>query len=185
MISSDFSLMLIGILRLLDRLNARVRLLVGLLMIVATLCVGAQILVRFVFTFGGLYVAAPWTEEIARYAVVWSSMLGVGYLCRIDGLITVDTLPHMVPRPLANVLKLVSAVTTMAFFAWLFDIGFDWTWSTFETSAVLKIPMAWIYASLPIGSALAFVNLVAFLVEGILLKRDLMPKSSGPEAGVE
>ncbi|MGO4836568.1 TRAP transporter small permease, partial [Rhizobiaceae sp. 2RAB30] len=147
--------------KILDAVNLVARYVVGFLLGVATIAVTFQILIRFVLDYFGLNIAAPWTEEIARYALIWVIFLGAGIVCRYSGLIAVDMLPHALPSPFGGYVKAVAILVTIAFFGTLVWVGLQFAASgAIETSPVMRVPMSYVYMSVPIGSLLAVVNLV-------------------------
>ena len=54
----------------------------GVLMIVATVAISYQIIIRFVLTTFEIRVSAPWTEEIARYLLIIVTFLGASMAVR-------------------------------------------------------------------------------------------------------
>lgn len=147
----------------LDVVNRVVCWIVGLLFAAATLSVLLQVCVRFILPKLGMVVAAPWTEELARYLVTWSVFLGVGVLCRNARLIAVEIFTVVLPA--GKVVKITGVLVSMVFFVILVQAGFAWTsMSAIELSPVMRIPMTWFAASMPVGSVLASINLVGFLV---------------------
>lgn len=147
----------------LDAVNRVACWIVAILFAVATVAVLVQVCVRFVLPKLGLMVSAPWTEELARYLVVWCVFVGVGVLCRHAKLIAVEILTIVLP--FGRALKIGGVVLTMAFFVLLVETGMEWmSLSSIELSPVMRIPMTWVAAAMPVGSVLALVNLVGFVV---------------------
>lgn len=149
---------------LLARVNSGVSYLVAFLLLVATLAIAVQIIIRFILTGFGLTISAPWTEELCRYAIVWSVYLGAAVLCRVDRLIAVDYLLHRLPARPAMILQTLAVLCTLGFFGLSGWLG----WKLFltglhETAPVMRVPMAWVYAAVPLGALLAICNSVAFL----------------------
>ncbi|MFC7395636.1 TRAP transporter small permease [Chelatococcus sp. GCM10030263] len=154
-----------GFLRLLDGVNTLACWLAGTLFALATIAVLLQVIVRFVLPAVGVIVAAPWTEESARYLVAWSVFLGVAVLCRHGRLIAVDVFALTLPGAWGRSIRIASIVLSFFFFACLLRTGIDWTvMSMIEASPVMRIPMPWVYAALPVGSALALLNLVGLTI---------------------
>jgi len=152
--------------KLLARINGGVTFVVGALLLVATLSITIQIAIRFLLTRFGVNISAPWTEELCRYCITWSVFLGAGVLCRDGRLIAVDFLVHVLPVKPSMVLETFSIAMTLVFFGltgWLgwqlFHDGFN------ETSPVMRIPMAYVYAAVPLGAVLAVANGLAFMVD--------------------
>jgi TRAP-type C4-dicarboxylate transport system permease small subunit len=153
-------------LRAVDWLNVGLRHLVGAMLGVMVLVVGLQIVVRFVLPRLGIILSVPWSEELARYLMVWCIFLGAAVAARAGALIAVDTLPDSLPERWGDRVRLLALLITIGFFCELIWLG--WRWVEFgetETSTVLNVPMAWVYWSLPAGSFFAILNIVAFIVE--------------------
>jgi len=159
----------------LDGLNRAAKILVGLLLAVATVSVAWQILVRMALDALGINIAAPWTEEIARYAMIWAVFIGVGVISRHAGLIAVEMLPQFLPAPAGKAVKLLAIVATTTFFVFLAWIGGHFALDgLIETSPVLRLPMAAIYAALPTGATLSALNLIALTLEALLFDRNVI-----------
>jgi TRAP-type C4-dicarboxylate transport system permease small subunit len=60
-----------------DRMATVLTLVMASFLIVAVLAIGAQVFTRYVLNF-----TPPWTEELARYANIWITMLGIGVVLR-------------------------------------------------------------------------------------------------------
>lgn len=167
--------LLASALKLLDSVNLAARYGVGALLGVATISVTYQILIRFVLDYFGVNIAAPWTEEVARYALIWVVFVGAGIVCRHSGLIAVDIVPHALPSPYGRYVKIASILVTICFFGVLAWIGVEFAATgSIETSPVMRIPMSFVYFAVPVGSLLAIVNLASLLLESICLGRDII-----------
>ncbi|TWG94810.1 C4-dicarboxylate transporter DctQ subunit [Mesorhizobium sp. J18] len=146
---------------------------VGIFLAAATAAVFLQVVIRFVLPLFNVIVAAPWTEEAARYLMVWVVFLGVAVLCRSYRLISVEMLAIVVPKPAGTAIKLISTAISIGFFALVAQIGFGWTMmSGIELSPVMRLPMNWVYFAVPIGSLLAIFNLLVFAGECLVGSRE-------------
>jgi TRAP-type C4-dicarboxylate transport system permease small subunit len=153
-------------LRAVDGMNVLLRHLVGAMLGVMVLIVGLQIVVRFVLPRFGIVVSAPWSEELARYLMMWCIFLGAAVAARAGALIAVDTLPDNLSAPWGDRVRLLALTVTIGFFGLLIWLGLRWVeFGQSETSTVLNLPMAWVYLSLPAGAVFAIVNILAFIVE--------------------
>jgi TRAP-type C4-dicarboxylate transport system permease small subunit len=99
-------------------------------------------------------------EELARLLMVWLTFLGSYLLVRIQGHVTVDILPQVMPplglRILIIAVGLVGAVTMV----WVARIGWDlaiFIMSTDQMMSSLPIRRGWLYFSIPIGTGLMAV----------------------------
>lgn len=125
-----------------------------LLFFVMIISVFGQVIMRYVF-------ASPmsWSEELARYAMVWQAMLAAALCMQRDlhlALLPVDALPNRI-RGIARVVGVVAVVVLLATLFWhSWDLA---SRSTRQTTPGLGLSMSWVYASLPVGFALMLVGL--------------------------
>jgi len=148
------------------RMNSSLRHVVGAMLGVMVVIVAAQICVRFLLPKFGIIVAAPWTEELARYLMVWCIFLGAAVAARSGALIAMDSVADALPPVLGDAVRTLGLLLTVAFFGLLVWLGVRWVqFGTMETSTVMAVPMAWVYAAMPVGSLVAIVNILALLIE--------------------
>lgn len=163
----------------LDYLNIIAKYFCGALLFISTFCIAFQIVVRFLLDKFGLNFSAPWTEEVARYVFVWVVFIGTGVISRHAGLIAVEMVPQYLTPPYGKYIKLIGIIITVIFFAVLIRIGFHYTnESIIETSPVLRISMAWVYAALPIGALLTVMNLLAISIEALFFEKEIIATDS-------
>jgi C4-dicarboxylate transporter DctQ subunit len=118
----------------------------------------AQILFRYV-----LKISAPWTEEAARYLMIWMALLASGLAFRngehfnIDFLLSRLTLRH---RILLNQgTNLLSSIFILCIIFWgipFAKLGF------FTISPGLQITMFLPYLAVPVGGVIMLLNLILF-----------------------
>lgn len=115
-------------------------------------------LCSMVYQVFGRYVldhAPSWSEELARYLMVWLTMLGSAAVLRSGGHISVTTLVDALgPTALAVVLAMRDAamVAASGVLAW-WGILFA-QMNSVQESAAMEIPMSIPYAALPVGAGL-------------------------------
>jgi len=121
------------------------------------LIVWAQVASRYIFN-----NSLPWTEEAARYLMIWGVLLGVnlaylkGYLISIT--FFTDKLPPWTQKPLGIFRKLLSLFFTgiLAYYGvHLCILG------TGMESPAIGISYLWVFLSVPIGSGLLFMLFLA------------------------
>lgn len=157
-----------------DRLNQGICWLLGALMLVMVLCTLWQVAVRFLLTAMGWNVAAPWTEEVSRYAMIWIIFLGAGVACRQAQLISLEIVMMRLPPVLGKSVRYVALFGCLAFFCLMFALGMEFMeFGAIETSPVLSLPKTWIYVAMPAGFALMFANTVALLLNCWLERGDI------------
>ena len=157
---------------LIARMNSLLRHVVGAMLGVMVVIVATQICVRFVLPKFGIIAAAPWTEELARYLMVWCVFLGAAVAARSGALIAMDSVADALPPALGDATRTVGLLLTIAFFGLLVWLGVRWVaFGTMETSTVMALPMSWVYAAMPVGSLVAIINILALMVERHFLRR--------------
>jgi TRAP-type C4-dicarboxylate transport system permease small subunit len=118
----------------------------------------------------GRYVlghAPSWSEELARYLMVWMTMLGSAAVLRSSGHIAVTTVTDRLPPvALAVVLALRDAamVATSGVLAW-WGIQFA-RLNGAQQSAAMEIPMSVPYAALPVGAMLIILLVLLTRLSG-------------------
>ena len=139
---------------------------VGGMLLAMVALVFTQIVVRFVLPKLGLATSLPWTEEAARYLMVWVIFLGGAIAARRGLLIAVTALQEALPARSGRVLKDLALCVTAAFFLCLMWYG--WRWAEFgadEVSPALTISKFWLYLSMPVGCLLAALNTGLVLID--------------------
>jgi TRAP-type C4-dicarboxylate transport system permease small subunit len=161
--------------RFTDGLNLVLGWVIGIFLAASSVAVFMQVIIRFVLPRFNVVVAAPWTEEVARYLMVWVVFIGVAVLCRNFRMIAVEILAFLVPRPIGIAIKLLSVAICIGFFSVIVNIGFGWTaMSSIELSPVLRLPMNWVYMAMPVGAVIAIFNLVVLAAEILTGEKDIL-----------
>lgn len=159
----------------LERLNRVVYYLIGALLAVISVVVLTQVVVRFVLTSLGINISAPWTEELARYLLVWLIFLGAAVGCRRMQLISLDFVVKWLPAPLGKAARYAAFALCFWIFVLMIQYGTQFVViiGRSELSPVMQISKEWVYWAMPVGAALMMVNTLAFLVEIILDGKDI------------
>lgn len=114
-------------------------------------------------------LAVPaFTEEIARYAMVWMALLASAVAVREGSHIRIDFVPgvlgHLAP-PLGRALEWLLDAVTLAVCLTILWQGLDIvSFAAGQRSDGLRIPMSWPYAMLPVAFGFAALFAVARLV---------------------
>jgi TRAP-type C4-dicarboxylate transport system permease small subunit len=158
------------------------------LMVVAILI---QVFFRYVLT-----AALPWPDEAARFMMLWLTGLMAPIAFRQGGFVAIDMVVQALPLKMGQIISLfllfISAgVLAMAIsIGWSEVTGFGGKFNTaslyvptsFDLSEWLRVPRAWMMASLLVGVVLLFIvnielilrSLITYLGQGGRLK-SLMP----------
>ena len=117
------------------------------------------VLVWQVFSRYVLNTPSTSSEEILRYGVIWMSLLGAAYATGQGSHMSVDLLRDRMQGKPRLWLEAGVAVCFILFAVAVLILGGlrGVSISAQQTSAVLQIPMSWVYASLPVSGALIVV----------------------------
>jgi TRAP-type C4-dicarboxylate transport system permease small subunit len=163
-----------ALLRGVDWMNAAVTLAVGLLLALMSIAVMGQVTVRFVLTAAGINVSAPWTEELARYCLIWMIFLGAGVGVRRAQMIALEFLVRKVPAVVGVAMRYVVIALSIAFFGLLLKVGLDFAeLGRSERSPVMGITKDYVYWAMPVGAVLMIINSIALVAQSIIEKRDI------------
>jgi TRAP-type C4-dicarboxylate transport system permease small subunit len=159
----------------LDRLNAVIYLGIGGLLAMIVIVVLLQVIVRFVLTSLGINIAAPWTEEMARYFLIWLIFLGAAVGCRKMQLISLEFVTKGTPAAVGMTMRYVALVLCLVLFLIMLRYGVEFVQviGRSEMSPVMQIPKTWVYWAMPAGAALMIVNTLAFIAESWVEGRDI------------
>lgn len=132
-----------------------------LLFAVMLLAVFGQVIMRYVFS-----RPLSWSEELARYAMVWQAMLASALCSRLGQHLTLVT-SAMLPERLGRVLRLVSTAVICALLAVLLWHSWDLASRAMrQTTPGLGLSMGQVYACLPIGIGLMILGQLLGLATG-------------------
>jgi len=125
-----------------------------------TIIILIQIFFRFV-----VYRPVPWSEEAARYLMIWLGMLGSVVALRKGRHIGVTALVDILPPRISSVMGYVVRVSMIGF---LGIIGWEGVGLAIfnypQLSAAMEIPMMIPYMAIPVGAIMMIVDLLAELL---------------------
>lgn len=108
---------------------------------------------------------SPWTEEVARYLLIWIGMLGTAYAFRTRAHIGLDLLPRRLTGIAARRLHRVTLGIVIVFAATVLLFGGGslvlLTWELRQVSAALGLPIAIVYSVIPLAGVLIIVHALA------------------------
>jgi len=117
----------------------------------------AQVISRYVFNW-----TPEWSEELARYLFVWVVFIGSALIMGESGHLAVQFVPnHFKGTAPGRLLEIVINLSGYVFILILLTQGAKMTRvMTFQMSPGMEIPMSWVYAVIPLSSALMLLYLV-------------------------
>lgn len=138
------------------RLNQAVEWLCALLLGILVLDVGLGVFGRYV-----IELPVTWTEELARYLMIWAALLAVSSgVARREHVAVTALLDRLAPQTRRQVCLAIDALA-FAFFAFLCYFGIGMTRQGADQYATIFDMTMWIpFAAVPVSSALVCVQLV-------------------------
>ena len=125
-----------------------------LVFIALTLTVVLQVFFRYV-----LQHSLRWTEEAARYLLIWLVLLGSAVAMRHRAHLQVDILTAALPPKPRRILESLISILTLIFLAIMTVQGaYVVTVTISQVSPAMQLPMGLVYAALPIGGVLTFME---------------------------
>ena len=130
------------------------------LMVALVASVSWQVISRYVFS-----SPSSWTEEVARFLMIWVSLLGAAYAFHTRAHLGLDLLPKKLMGGSAAALKLFTLLVVILFSVTVLIVGggklVALTWELRQYSAVLGLPIAFVYSVIPTAGLLICLYAVA------------------------
>lgn len=112
-----------------------------------------------------------WSEEVARYLMIWLTYLGIGPVLRLGGHMAIDTLQGALSPGRAQVLRGLIVVLMLGFCIVLVVVGIDFVDRTsIQSTPVTDIPFSFIAAAIPTGFAFTIWHMLA-VARGFILNK--------------
>lgn len=134
-------------------INKILRFIVIIMLSVMSVVVFAQVLFRIV------HLSIPWSEELSKYLLIWSTFLGAAICIRKGSLVGLEFLKNSMSEEKQKILQTILNLIVCAILLFLINVGF---WAVrrvwFQITPVLKLSMGLMYAAIPIGSVFMLIN---------------------------
>lgn len=115
-----------------------------------------------------LKASATWTEELARFCFIWSTMLGSSVLVKHGGHPAVDALSRKLKGRVKAAQEIFVCLVILAVCFIGIRYGFQLVGKTVrQLSPALRIPYGYIYLSFPVGCIFSAVHLLAQLIDAV------------------
>jgi len=145
----------------------------GILLAVMLALALAQIVSRGVF-----HYSLDWAEELARVALVWSVLLVAPYAYRKGAHVAIVSFAEALPPRLLVACSIVLNLLIVWILLVLFGESFAfWRRGLDISASTMDIPMAWIYAIVPVAFAL-------LILVGVELLARLLLQLAGRPSGI-
>ena len=153
----------------------------GVVVLVAaiTAIVALGVFFRFV-----LNNSLPWTEEVAKFVMVWLAFIGAPVVLREGGHIAIDFIPTRLPKRLGFALLTIIQLVVMVVLAVLVFQGWALAWNARpQIAATVDISLFYIFLAVPIGSALMLIVSLELLLRQAASIRSPDDPASGATPG--
>jgi TRAP-type C4-dicarboxylate transport system permease small subunit len=141
------------------------------LMVAMVASVSWQVISRYVFS-----SPSSWTEEVARFLMIWIGVLGAAYAFRTGVHLGLDILPKKLTGRSAELLKQFTVAVVVLFSVTVLVIGggslVSLTWELRQYSAVLGLPIALVYSVIPTTGVLICIYAIAVSTGAITSEAD-------------
>ena len=133
-------------------------------------CFAVMTLVAILGVFFRYVMQSPfmWTEEAARYLLVWLGFTAISIALRQGRHIKVEVIANIAPITVQKILVYVVDILMGIFFAILLWQGYRLTVNNIMSASTIPVSMSWILAAIPVGAGLSLLQLFLGLVEKIL-----------------
>ena len=159
-------------LQICDLLAAAARFAVKVLMAAITVDVLLGVFFRYV-----LRDALSWTEELARYLMIWMGFLGAGLALREGGHVALDILLVRMPLDIRRIMIVAVRLLSLLFLLSVVGAGLVLIPGvrSYSTPA-LGISMMWAYLAIPVGCFFTAIQMLA-----LMLRNEGKPEHPGTQ----
>ena len=126
---------------------------VVIMLSVMSIVVFAQVVFRIV------HMSIPWSEELSKYLLIWSTFLGSALCIRTNSLVGLEFFLNSMSKKNQKILQTLLNLIVCVILLFLIRVGF---WAVrqvwFQITPVLKQSMGLMYAAIPVGSVFMLIN---------------------------
>lgn len=128
---------------------------------IMTVIIIIQVFMRYLFLF-----SLSWSEEVARYLMIWVSFLGASLALKYGFHIGVEFIMNRIPEKIRGWVHLVAKIGILIFLIYFTIGGFRISWAVRDQdSPALLFSMAYAYLAAPVGGLFMIIQLLNLLVE--------------------
>lgn len=143
--------------KLIGYMNWGIKHILNLIMAILVTVVFMQVIFRFV-----LDSPLAWTEELARYSLIWLTFLGAAYAMSLKAHIGMEFFVNLFKVSIRKVLYIIATFASLLFFLLMVMEGFDLAMQGMsQLSPVLRIPMGMIYMVIPVSGVVLIINMAS------------------------
>jgi|SRR5699024_412827 len=127
---------------------------------VTIFCFSAMSIVTLISVFYRYVMSNPliWSEEVARYFMIWGVFIGISLVTRKNAQLSLDIIESFAPYKIRRVVSIFNNIFIILFLFLLFILSFRFMMHAIEidqVTPILRINYMYVYSALPIGFLLA------------------------------
>lgn len=135
---------------IIERVARTIKFLIAVLMVILVGLVFAQVFYRYILSY-----PLSWSEELARFVMIWLLLLATSLGVRTKAHAAVEILLNYTHNKSKKIIVIISHLCTLMFGIILAVYGVLFTLNTGSVlSTTLNIPMSFIYLSVPVSGIL-------------------------------
>jgi TRAP-type C4-dicarboxylate transport system permease small subunit len=134
--------------------------LVGMVAIM-TIIIIVQVFMRYLFLY-----SLSWSEEVARYLMIWVAFLGASLALKYGFHIGIEFVITRIPEKTRTLINLLAKLSILVFLIFFTIGGFQVSWAVRDQdSPALLFSMGYAYLSAPVGGVFMIIHLLNSLVQ--------------------
>lgn len=137
-----------------------------ILMALMVLDVSWQVITRFI-----MKNPSSFTEELARFLLIWIGVLGASYAYKTNAHLGIDILTYRLTGVKKKISQITVASLVMLFAIFIMVIGgmrlVQLTFTLNQLSAAMEIKMGFIYLVIPLSGILTIFYSIGFIIDAI------------------
>ena len=106
------------------------------------------------------FKALQWSEEVCRYLLVWSTFLGASCVYKEGSHITITFVQGLFPPKVQRWIRIFVHLVCIVAFCAVIYFGFQYAMKQVQLAPSLRIPMKYMYMSIPIGFSLMLIHAI-------------------------
>ncbi|KUO72057.1 MAG: hypothetical protein APF81_28180 [Desulfosporosinus sp. BRH_c37] len=125
-----------------------------LLLIIMTLAVFAQVIFRFI-----LKHPLAWSEELARYLMIWITFLGANLALENKAHPTIEIVVGFLPGRVKQVAQVIAILLSSVFYSLLIYFGSQFAVKSFsQLTPAMGLPIGYVYLIIPVSGVLLLIG---------------------------
>lgn len=109
--------------------------------------------------------ALQWSEELNRYLLIWSTFLGASCVYKAGTHISITFMHGLFSPKIQRVIRIIVHVICILAFCAIVYYGFVYAGKQAQLAPALRIPMKYMYMSIPIGFGLMIIHAIDAILQ--------------------